>query len=381
MSLIRRRMMMNRKGEEGDIYSERYLTIEALEDGLTVDIDNDGFEYCIDGSGEWIQLSTYEKTETINTGQKLHFRGNLIPDAEYGIGSFSANKNFNVTGNAMSLLFGDEGYLNNSLEGKKGALRYLFYQCDKLKNVSPNLLPATTLSDACYANMFEGCDGLIKPPELPAVNLTYECYYCMFASCNSITIAPILPATTLAKYCYEGMFQVCRNLNYIKMLATDISADGCMDYWVYGVASTGTFVKNKDATWDVRGENGIPEGWTVKTDNEESGGNSLFPATIIYSPIVENIPNYTIAQYFWDTYPDMVVDISGLYTPITEDVTIQGTNYCDGKVVGVAKWYVEDGYQALLFYTENSIGNFYALKVILQVDPFPQGVTSEWFFD
>ena len=266
-------MMMNRKGEEGDIYSERYLTIEALEDGLTVSFDNDGLEYCIDGCGEWVRLSLRENTEVINNGHKLHFRSNIVPEAEYGIGTFDVNKHFNVMGNAMSLLFGDEGYLNNSLEGKKGALKYLFYQCDKLKNVSPNLLPATTLSDACYANMFEGCDGLITPPELPAVNLTYECYYCMFAACNSITIAPILPATTLAEYCYEGMFQVCRNLNYIKMLATDISADGCMDYWTYSVAYTGTFVKNSDATWDVRGENGIPDGWAVKFDGEEESGS------------------------------------------------------------------------------------------------------------
>jgi hypothetical protein len=35
--------------------------------------------------------------------------------------------------------------------------------------------------------------------------------------------------------------------------------------WVAGVASTGTFVKNASATWDVSGVNGIPSGWTVET--------------------------------------------------------------------------------------------------------------------
>lgn len=30
-------------------------------------------------------------------------------------------------------------------------------------------------------------------------------------------------------------------------------------------SSTGTFVKNADATWDVTGTSGIPEGWTVET--------------------------------------------------------------------------------------------------------------------
>ena len=43
-------------------------------------------------------------------------------------------------------------------------------------------------------------------------------------------------------------------------------------YWVRGVASTGTFVKNPDATWDVVGVSGVPEGWTVKFDGEEDGG-------------------------------------------------------------------------------------------------------------
>ena len=36
-------------------------------------------------------------------------------------------------------------------------------------------------------------------------------------------------------------------------------------YWVDGVASNGTFVKNVDATWTTTGVNGIPSGWTVET--------------------------------------------------------------------------------------------------------------------
>ena len=40
------------------------------------------------------------------------------------------------------------------------------------------------------------------------------------------------------------------------------------DSWVSGVASTGTFVKNVAATWDVTGVNGIPEGWTPQTATE-----------------------------------------------------------------------------------------------------------------
>jgi len=64
------------------------------------------------------------------------------------------------------------------------------------------------------------------------------------------------------------MFNGCSNLNYIKaMFTTDPGPRGIYIYttmWVYGVASSGTFVKNSAATWNVTGANGIPSGWTVE---------------------------------------------------------------------------------------------------------------------
>ena len=87
----------------------------------------------------------------------------------------------------------------------------------------------------------------------------------MFYDCTSLTTAPELLATTLYRDCYNLMFYGCSKLNYIKMLATSISASGCLNTWVYGVASSGTFVKNANATWNVTGIDGIPNGWTVET--------------------------------------------------------------------------------------------------------------------
>ena len=114
--------------------------------------------------------------------------------------------------------------------------------------------------------MFSGCTSLTQAPELPATTLANYCYSSMFSDCTSLTQAPELPATNLAEWCYYGMFYRCTNLNYIKMMATDISASKCLNNWVKGVSSTGTFVKNKDATWDVTGTSGIPESWTVITE-------------------------------------------------------------------------------------------------------------------
>jgi hypothetical protein len=113
--------------------------------------------------------------------------------------------------------------------------------------------------------MFAVCTNLTTAPELPATTLADKCYQYMFEDCTNLTTAPELPATTLASYCYNQMFQGCTSLNYIKMLATDISATGCLSRWVSNVCPTGTFVKSKDATWNVTGVNGIPSNWTVET--------------------------------------------------------------------------------------------------------------------
>ena len=48
------------------------------------------------------------------------------------------------------------------------------------------------------------------------------------------------------------------------MLATDISASGCLTSWVYNVSPTGTFVKNATMASLPRGTNGIPTNWTVQ---------------------------------------------------------------------------------------------------------------------
>lgn len=85
----------------------------------------------------------------------------------------------------------------------------------------------------------------------------------MFKNCSSLTTAPALPARTLVDNCYNEMFESCKSLNYIKCLATDMSASNCTQYWLVRTPATGTFVKHPDATWTT-GTSGIPTGWTVE---------------------------------------------------------------------------------------------------------------------
>ena len=234
---FRRRMLMGAAHYNASFDLNNYLTIEALEDNLTVTFTKD-IEYTIDGR-EWIILTAKNATQPINIGQTLSFRGELTPsNNSAGIGKFTINKKCNLKGNCMSMLFGDNAANNYSLSGKNYAFSRLFINCSNIVNVDSNFLPATTLADYCYDHMFYGCKNLVNAPELPA--------------------------TTLACYCYDHRFSSCKKLNYIKMLATNIPGSYCLNNWVNGVSSTGTFVKNAAMTSLPTGKSGIPSGWTVQ---------------------------------------------------------------------------------------------------------------------
>ena len=301
---------------------ENYLTIVALEDGLTAKLSRNACEYCVDGDGNWKALTANTNTEAINTGQTLSFRGNLTPASSKGIGRFTISKSCNLEGNCMSMLFGDDAVDNNSLSGKDYAFYQLFGWCSLIKSVSSGFLPATTLAESCYKDMFLYGNNLITTPELPATTLASSCYESMFSNCTSLTTAPELPATSLSKSCYDGMFQYCTSLttapalpaitlasncynsmfqgcssltqapelpattlisncyyymfsgcsklSYIKAMFTTTPSTSYTNNWVEGVASSGTFVKNSNATWNVTATSsnyyiGIPSGWTVQT--------------------------------------------------------------------------------------------------------------------
>ena len=115
--------------------------------------------------------------------------------------------------------------------------------------------------------------------------------------------------------------------------------------------------------------------------SQESGEDNLFPAIIVGVNWAENLSNATIAQYFLDKYPDMFVGINGRYTNISEDVTITGTEFCDGEVVGVARYTSDLNSAVILFYTENSLNNLFGLRVVSSHSDLPTGSTSEIFFD
>lgn len=86
-------------------------------------------------------------------------------------------------------------------------------------------------------------------------------FYTLFAQGGcTLTKAPLLPATELGIACYFGMFEYNQYLTEIRVHFTSWS--DATDWWVYRVASTGTFYK-PSALPEEYGESRIPEGWTV----------------------------------------------------------------------------------------------------------------------
>lgn len=299
------------------------LTLEAAANGAVVTFTNKAsgpVTYKVNGgTAQTIASGTSSNITLTDIGDKVEFFGN---NTVYGYSSsdsssISCSENCYVYGNIMSLI-NSTGYETADTLTGNYAFAHLFHNNTKLKNKSGAalLLPATTLSKACYRDLFSGCTSLTIAPALPATTLAYECYMSMFYGCTSITTAPVLSATTLSESCYGHMFENCTglinapdlpatdmekncynsmftgctslahapdlpaetlefgcysfmfmdctSLNSITCLAIDISAAGCVTQWLRNVASTGTFTKASSMTGWTSGEDGIPSGWTIQ---------------------------------------------------------------------------------------------------------------------
>ena len=286
-------------------YSKQYLTIVALEDGtITFKIpaqivapDITSISYSVNNGKTWITENNdnFSILISINVkeGDRVLWKGiaHCMSNARYSA-YFQITTMFNLEGNIMSLCYGDD-FINQTDLEYTTQFAYIFKNCYVInaKNLIlpamtltnncyenmfvncnlltiPPKLPATTLAQGCYYRMFYGCTELATAPELPATTMAQGCYESMFGGCTSLTTAPELPATILVDYCYNNMFKGCTSLNYIKAMFTTTPGSDYTSNWMSNVAVTGTFVKNSEAEWDVTGVNGIPENWTVETADE-----------------------------------------------------------------------------------------------------------------
>ena len=223
-------------------YSQDYLTVVAKGDGTisfyygySYNGEHTSLSYSVN-EGNWVTTQEEGAQIDINvsSGDKIRWKGInkaiSVNDDGYAYSYFSSNCEFDVEGNAMSLLYGDDFIDKTSFQDTSLALGGIFNNCNNLINAKNLILPATTLAELCYESMFSNCTSLTEAPQLPATTLANQCYSYMFANCTSLTAAPELPATALTYSCYYGMFNGCTLLTEAPQLPATTLAEGCYSY-------------------------------------------------------------------------------------------------------------------------------------------------------
>jgi hypothetical protein len=259
--------------------SETMLTLEALET-TTVTIKNPreitSFYYQKNDEASGVVLTTVpfatNVTEiSLDKGDKLKLFG-IWP--QYGASEESESTNINcsgycyIYGNIMSL-FDVNTFPVAKVMNYDYTFAHLFKGNTHIKNHPSKalVLPATTLTEYCYSEMFRSCTGLTEAPDLPATTLAAGCYKGMFIYCTTLEAAPALPAIKLVDKCYERMFQMCYKLNNVYCMAGQLGETYALD-WLAATSSSGTFTKNLFATVEklTKSSSGVPFKWTLSSD-------------------------------------------------------------------------------------------------------------------
>ena len=217
------------------------LTMEALTAGnIEVNISGNfstGMKYSVNGGAKTLINTT--TTIDVAAGDKVQFYGNGTSTQAYGDEpqvKLRGTAQTKVYGNIMSLLDEDNFATATTLSGDN-VFYGLFKNNPNLTDASGLLLPATTLTNNCYRQMFSNCSTLVAAPELPATTLAYNCYRQMFYGCSSLTAAPALPATTLAEACYYQMFYNCSTLVAAPELPATTLAQQCYSSMFFGCSA------------------------------------------------------------------------------------------------------------------------------------------------
>ena len=229
---------------------ETALSFEAVEDGkIIVKVVGDPkLESPIVAVTNGVKKDITEDTEIeVVEGQKVRFfseNDHTAKTYDKDYVTILAEKKCYVYGNVMSMVTpADAEFKDNKTFTANYALASLFYKPSGystkiISHPSKKLvLPATTLTDYCYDNLFNGCSSLDAAPELPAEELKASCYFGMFKGCKALAKAPELPASTLANSCYRQMFYGCESLTSTPALNAMTINSNCYQQMFYGCKS------------------------------------------------------------------------------------------------------------------------------------------------
>ena len=225
----------------------------AFNNGITLSSDitysvNGGAEQTISKSTEGAYDITVKKGDVVqlystNTALSSGVTGargltRAVADGAKYV-NIKPSMNTEIYGNLMSLLKGKSNFASATAIEANYAFYGLFAGADKLVN------------------------NIFRHPELPATTLKEGCYEDMFYGCKGITRAPDLPAGVLTKNCYKEMFADCSKLSYVKCLASDISPEGCTKDWLTNAGSEASSGKKVASAIKLpSGNDGLPSGWS-----------------------------------------------------------------------------------------------------------------------
>ncbi|MEE1288478.1 MAG: hypothetical protein UHK44_07760 [Bacteroidaceae bacterium] len=284
-----------------------YLTFEALDDGVKL-LNTKGtntFQCSTDLGLTWQDWLPETYSPVLNAGDKLLVKCvNPTIDSINGIGRITSDQakvyNYKVSGDIMSMIFGDDAALNYSLAGYTRCFSSLL-SSGNLVDAGDLILKATELAPYCYNQLLYGCNNNTRlPKELPAEIIVDSCYR-YFSNGGHYTEIPAVKAKSATAYGMYGFvasskyitkadlsnikeisgnrpldaaFKNCSGLNFIKIgWKKWENPSGLSSSWVDGVASSGTFIIPDNAEFapeEIRGVNGIPVGWDVYTESEWS---------------------------------------------------------------------------------------------------------------
>lgn len=305
-----------------------YLSFYGFADITFTNGQSNEFDYSYDQE-TWTHVTGNFTIPLSRDNPTVYLRGNNTKFAT----SNTVSSHFNITagtycsGNIMSLLYGDDfedkltlttNYvfvgLFNGCTGLRSlpklpattlseyCYRQMFGGCTRLEDISDLELPATTLTRGCYSLMFQDCSGitdasftlpaklgdsniysamfrrctsLTEPPVIAMIDLKAGKQYqmnSMFEGCTSLTHSPVLRSQVLRNYCYDSMFKNCSSLMTITALFKTSPSTSYTKDWVNGVpmqtGNPGTYYKNPSATYTTRGFYAIPTYWHVEDYTE-----------------------------------------------------------------------------------------------------------------
>ena len=160
------------------VSEEKYLTmtVDELNTGATIihpnvngELPNLNLQYRIN-NGPWSDFIVGTTADiTAQPGDVIQWKGNNPNgvSSDYTRLNFSISDSVHLSGNIMSLIdgVGEAKIIPNEL------CFYELFKDSMVKTVSEDFLPAMTLQEECYRDLFSSCHNLTQAPALPATEL------------------------------------------------------------------------------------------------------------------------------------------------------------------------------------------------------------------